>query len=168
MAKGSAYREVDPVSEKGSQGAAGLGSRSGTTEAKVSPESRVPGKRHHRLVAGPAEQSREQSAKIRSQVDHHGNERITPPGVRKHPGPNTPRFTRFGITAMPYDTNSDLPNSVRDNLPEGAQTIYRKAFNGAWDEYADRDDQEATAHKVAWSAVKQRYEKRDDRWVEKQ
>jgi cation transport regulator len=68
---------------------------------------------------------------------------------------------------MPYDTNRELPDSVRNNLPEGAQTIYRKAFNNAWDEHGYGDAQEATAHKVAWSAVKQRYEKRDDRWVEK-
>ncbi|WPL18365.1 Cation transport regulator ChaB [Thiorhodovibrio winogradskyi] len=66
---------------------------------------------------------------------------------------------------MPYQTTADLPDSVRDNLPEGAQNIYLKAFNSAWDQYADQSDQETTAHKVAWSAVKQRYEKRDGQWV---
>jgi len=68
---------------------------------------------------------------------------------------------------MPYENQAELPDSVRDNLPEGAREIYLKAFNHAWDEYADRDDREATAHKVAWSAVKQSYEKRDGEWVEK-
>lgn len=68
---------------------------------------------------------------------------------------------------MPYDKTSELPDSVRDNLPDGAQEIYLKAFNSAWDEYSDRDDRDATAHKVAWSAVKQSYEKRDGAWVEK-
>ena len=53
---------------------------------------------------------------------------------------------------------------MRDNLPEHAREIYLKAFNNAWDEYADQDDREATAHKVAWAAVKQSYEKRGDRW----
>lgn len=57
-----------------------------------------------------------------------------------------------------------MPKSVRDNLPELAREIYLKAFNNAWDEYADQDDREATAHKVAWAAVKQSYEKRGDRW----
>ena len=67
-----------------------------------------------------------------------------------------------------------LPDSVRDNLPRGAQTIYMEAYNSAWDQYADPDDRrgdasrEETSHKVAWAAVKQRYEKGDDgRWREK-
>ena len=66
---------------------------------------------------------------------------------------------------MPYETIADLPKSVRDHLPLQAQEIYRQAFNNAWEEYArpeDRmgdDSREATAHKVAWSAVKQVYEK---------
>ena len=75
---------------------------------------------------------------------------------------------------MPYDTLSDLPDSVRDNLPEHAQEIYQAAYNGAWDEYADPDDRrdpddsrEETAHKVAWGAVKQQYEKQGDRWTRK-
>jgi cation transport regulator len=68
---------------------------------------------------------------------------------------------------MPYDKTAELPDSVQANLPEGAQKIYMKAFNSAWDEYADQDDREAVAHKVAWSAVKGSYEKRDGRWVEK-
>ncbi len=66
---------------------------------------------------------------------------------------------------MPYAHITDLPDSVRDNLPEHAQAIYREAFNHAWKGYARPADrrgdasQEETAHKVAWSAVKQSYEK---------
>lgn len=75
---------------------------------------------------------------------------------------------------MPYETLTDLPDSVRDNLPKHAQEIYQAAFNSAWDQYDKpeerRDDasREETAHKVAWSAVKQKYEKRDDKWVRKE
>ena len=75
---------------------------------------------------------------------------------------------------MPYDSLKDLPDSVRDNLPKHAQEIYQAAYNNAWDEYADpserRDgaDREETAHKVAWSAVKKKFEKRDGRWVKKE
>lgn len=69
--------------------------------------------------------------------------------------------------AMPYEKTSDLPESVRDNLPEGANEIYLAAFNSAWEQYADQDDREATAHRVAWSAVKQSYEKRDGEWARK-
>ena len=68
---------------------------------------------------------------------------------------------------MPYSAISDLPDSVRDHLPEKAQRIYREAFNSAWGEYSDRSDREATAHKVAWSAVKKQYRKQGDQWVEK-
>jgi cation transport regulator len=74
---------------------------------------------------------------------------------------------------MPYDKVADLPDSVRDNLPSHAQEIYRAAFNNAWDEYADKsqrrgdDTREETAHKVAWAAVKEKYEKRNDKWVAK-
>lgn len=69
---------------------------------------------------------------------------------------------------MPYERNGDLPDSVTDNLPQGAQTIYRKAFNSAWKQYAGKSDREGIAHRVAWSAVKESYEKDDDGdWVRK-
>lgn len=68
---------------------------------------------------------------------------------------------------MPYDTVKELPDSVRDNLPEHAQAIYKEAFNSAWDQYKDPDERrddasrEETAHRVAWAAVKKTYEKDD-------
>ena len=75
---------------------------------------------------------------------------------------------------MPYDKLSDLPASVRDNLPKHAQEIYQAAFNNAWEQYADPDERrgdasrEETAHRVAWSAVKQEYTKgADDKWHRK-
>lgn len=74
---------------------------------------------------------------------------------------------------MPYDTLEDLPDNVRNVLPKHAQEIYQAAFNNAWDEYknpADRKDdvsREETAHKVAWTAVKQQYEKNGDEWRKK-
>lgn len=69
---------------------------------------------------------------------------------------------------MPYKTLSDLPDAVREHLPEHAQEIYRGAFNSAWDAYADRDERrgdesrEEAAHKVAWAAVKKKYRKGGD------
>jgi cation transport regulator len=66
---------------------------------------------------------------------------------------------------MPYKSIKELPESVRDNLPRHAQEIYQDAYNSAWDEYADPEERrgdasrEETAHRVAWSAVKQSYEK---------
>jgi cation transport regulator len=46
---------------------------------------------------------------------------------------------------MPYHTVSDLPESVRNALPEHAQHIYFKSFNSAWDEYADPDERHSGA-----------------------
>lgn len=66
---------------------------------------------------------------------------------------------------MPYDTINELPKSVKDNLPQHAQEIFKEAFNNGWDEYKKpedlRDDasREETAFKVAWAAVKQSYHK---------
>lgn len=76
---------------------------------------------------------------------------------------------------MPYERRSDLPDSVKDNLPPHAQDIYKEAFNSAYDQYdkpSERRgdaDREETAHKVAWSAVKKGgYEKGDDdKWHRK-
>lgn len=75
---------------------------------------------------------------------------------------------------MPYPKLGDLPESVKNSLPKHAQEIYQAAFNNAWDEYADPDDRrgdasrEEVAHKVAWAAVKQKYEKEGDEWVAKE
>jgi len=69
---------------------------------------------------------------------------------------------------MPYDNVRELPESVRDNLPKHAQEIYKEAYNSAWDQYDEPEERrgdasrEETAHKVAWSAVKKKYEKGDD------
>ena len=75
---------------------------------------------------------------------------------------------------MPYNNRSDLPDGVKDNLPAHAQDIYKEAFNNAWDQYKDPEDRdgdadrEEVAHRVAWSAVKQKYEKGDEgEWTEK-
>lgn len=75
---------------------------------------------------------------------------------------------------MPYSSKSDLPESVRDTLPEHAQDIHRKAYNSAYEQYDEPSERrgdasrEETAHKVAWNAVKNDYEKGDDgKWHEK-
>ena len=69
---------------------------------------------------------------------------------------------------MPYNTRTELPDSVKDHLPAHAQDIYKEAFNSAWAEYKDPEDRrddagrEEVSHRVAWSAVKSKYEKGDD------
>ncbi|MDD1757845.1 MAG: ChaB family protein [Methanotrichaceae archaeon] len=76
---------------------------------------------------------------------------------------------------MPYKFLKELPAGVRENLPKHAQEIYLEAFNSAWEQYANPEERrgdasrEETAHKVAWSAVKQTYEKdeRSGMWKKK-
>lgn len=73
---------------------------------------------------------------------------------------------------MPYTTRSDLPDNVKNVLPDHAQDIYKEAFNSAYEQYKDSEsrrddsDREEVAHRVAWSAVKKAgYEKGgDDKW----
>ena len=67
---------------------------------------------------------------------------------------------------MPYERLNDLPDSVKDNLPKHAQEIYKEAYNSAWETY---NKDEERAHRVAWAAVKDKYEKDEssDKWKEK-
>jgi cation transport regulator len=73
---------------------------------------------------------------------------------------------------MPYRENADLPDRVRTHLPEHAQDIYREAFNNAWEQYKEpekrrtAESREEVAQKVAWSAVKKKYHKSGEDWVE--
>lgn len=76
---------------------------------------------------------------------------------------------------MPYKNIEELPDSVKDNLPKHAKGIYLAAFNNAWDQYSDPEERrgdasrEETAHKVAWAAVKNEYEKdeKTGKWKKK-
>jgi cation transport regulator len=76
---------------------------------------------------------------------------------------------------MPFINKSDLPESVIDNLPQHAQVFYREAYISAWEQYRDPDkrrgdaSREETAHRIAWSAVTNDYEKDDKsgKWKKK-
>lgn len=70
---------------------------------------------------------------------------------------------------MPYLTNENLPPSVRMHLPAHAQDIFRETFNSAWQSYgaSQPSRREEIAFRVAWAAVKRRYRKAGDSWVEK-
>ena len=71
---------------------------------------------------------------------------------------------------MPYRTVEDLPDSLRAHLPAHAQEIFRAAFNNAWASHAGQSsvDLEALAHRIAWAAVKRRYRKVGQRWVDRE
>jgi cation transport regulator len=63
---------------------------------------------------------------------------------------------------MPYKDVSELPSSVKDVLPEHAQSIFMAAFNSAFKSGKD----EETCFKIAWGAVKKSYKKVGDMWEE--
>jgi len=68
---------------------------------------------------------------------------------------------------MPYESNLDLPPSIRDHLPDHAQSIFRAAFNAAFEAHAADPRREEAAHRIAWAAVKRSYEKIGNRWISK-
>ena len=70
---------------------------------------------------------------------------------------------------MPFPSVDDLPPALRLHLPLHAQEIYRAAFNNAWARYgaAALNEREERAHRIAWAAVKHKYQKVGEDWVEK-
>lgn len=76
---------------------------------------------------------------------------------------------------MPYSAINELPGNVQGVLPKPAQYIYQKAFNSAWETYDSsekrrgNDSRETVAHKIAWTAVEQKYHKnsKTGHWEEK-
>ncbi len=59
---------------------------------------------------------------------------------------------------MPYDYPDNIPDQIKA-LPQGAQKIWVSAFNAALETY---EGDEERARKVAWAAVKKKYEKGQD------
>ncbi len=57
---------------------------------------------------------------------------------------------------MPYKETKDLPRAVRKYLPHHGQRIFRAVWNAAFEHYGQ---DEKTAFRVAWAAVKRCYEK---------
>jgi cation transport regulator len=100
---------------------------------------------------------------------------LLPSSLLLHRSPMRATLT-VEVKAMPYSSRAELPESVKHVLPPHAQDIYKEAFNSAYDEYKDPEDRrddssrEEVAHKVAWAAVKQTYEKDEESgtWVSKE
>lgn len=76
---------------------------------------------------------------------------------------------------MPKGRKKDLPESVKNVLPKHAEEIFLEAYNNALEQYKDPQKRrnnaslEETAHKVAWAAVKKKYEKNEatGKWQKK-
>lgn len=65
-----------------------------------------------------------------------------------------------------YESIEELPDTVREVLPEEAQEIYVEAFNASWELYDEEQagemSQEAVANRDAWAAVKRDYTRDDE------
>ena len=69
---------------------------------------------------------------------------------------------------MPYATDAALPERLRHSLPPHARDTFRAAFNAAFKSYAASPRREEIAHRVAWAAVKRRFVKLNERWIERE
>lgn len=63
---------------------------------------------------------------------------------------------------MPYQWPSSVPSFLK-NLPDGAQKLGIRVFNSTLKKTNSEDD----ARKALWGAIKQKYEKKGDKWVRK-
>ena len=62
---------------------------------------------------------------------------------------------------MPYTSVEDLPDKLK-KLPIKAKTIFMNAFNASFEEFG-----EERAFRIAWSAVKKKYRREENKWVKK-
>ncbi len=72
---------------------------------------------------------------------------------------------------MSYNTSVEMPEAVLNSLPQPAAEIYEEAFNTALQQYKERkyrdnSTPEEVAHRRAWSAVTQKFEKTEEGWRE--
>lgn len=65
---------------------------------------------------------------------------------------------------MPYLNNTQLPDSIKNALPDAAQSIFRRVFNSQ----DNAGKSEAVSMASAWAAVKNAgYMKQDGKWIKK-
>ncbi|MCC5649984.1 ChaB family protein [Nostoc sp. XA013] len=65
---------------------------------------------------------------------------------------------------MPDQTTNELPDDIREQLPEHAQQIFAAALSAA----QSNGMSEEGAHEVAWNSVKNEYQPGDDgKWQRK-
>lgn len=73
---------------------------------------------------------------------------------------------------MRYESDEDLPDIVRNQLPPAAQALFRSAYNQSWDAGEAPADPDAVplgrderAHEAGWAAVRAAFERDPDgRW----
>lgn len=72
-----------------------------------------------------------------------------------------------------YESKSDLPQTLREYLPEDLQEIYLEAYQKSWEEYEEfrggEAGREAVAHRDAMTAVEREhvYHEETGEWYKK-
>lgn len=64
-----------------------------------------------------------------------------------------------------YESIDELPDVVRDVLPEEAQELYLEGYNTSWEMYDEEQSemsQEAVANRDGWATVKREFTKHDE------
>lgn len=76
-----------------------------------------------------------------------------------------------GGRASVYPSNADLPPDIREQLPSAVQTLYRQAYNHAWETYVMplrrglMASHDAAAKRAAWAAVRRLYTQVGTTWI---
>ena len=89
-----------------------------------------------------------------------------------------PQKKKSSSTAARRKTGKQLSPRTKkqiDSLPVHAQHIYKEAHANAVEQYKNsskrrggkKQSAEEVAHKAAWAAVKRKYQKEENEWVEK-
>jgi len=65
-----------------------------------------------------------------------------------------------------YESIAELPDTVRDVLPQEAQETYMEAYNDSWESYEEEAtsdlSRDAYAARDAWTAVKREFTKDEE------
>jgi cation transport regulator ChaB len=76
-----------------------------------------------------------------------------------------------GHRAPVYLSNEDLPPEICDQLPSAVQTVYRQAYNEAWETHVMplrrglMVSHDAAAKRAAWAAVRRLYTQVGTTWI---
>jgi cation transport regulator len=72
---------------------------------------------------------------------------------------------------MKFESIQDLPDILRDVMPEDAQKIYMEAYNSAWENYEEEEggelNRDGVAHRQGIHAVENEYllDQKTGNWV---
>jgi len=72
-----------------------------------------------------------------------------------------------------YEKKVDLPETLRKVLPDRAQEVYLEGYRRGWEMYnpdtTDELDQQSSAHRQGWAAVREEFRKNEEtgEWIPK-